>query len=251
MGCLLGQQEGRRVEISNSFEMLISDGQVDSNFMKTRQEQFDRVFENCEILGWYATGSVIDSNDVRVHEQMEVFNESPLFLLLNPNSKPDMQGEVAISIMESLVKIVNGKPVTTFSKLRYSIETTEMERIGVDHVSSVAASGTSPFATHSNTMHQSIKMLHSRISIVKQYLEDVKGGKIKADQSILRDINSVCQQLPAIDSEEFTHEFFTEYNDALLMAYLSSIIKTTSSLNEMLEKFNVSHDRQFRRRGIF
>jgi len=250
-GCLLGQQEGRRVEISNSFEMLLEDGQVDTEFMKTRQDQFFRVFENCEILGWYATGVSPSSSDLHIHEQMEIFNESPLFLLLNPDQKANVSGDLAFSVMESVIKIVNSKPTTQFSKLRFSIETTEMERIGVDHVANVTLPGASPYATHASTLHQAIKMLNSRISIVRFYLEDLKAGKVKSDQSILREIASVCQQLPAIDSEEFTTEFFTEYNDALLLAYLSSITKASNALNEMLEKFNVSHDRQLRRRGPF
>jgi COP9 signalosome complex subunit 6 len=39
-GVLLGQQEGRRVEISNSFEMLMGDdGIIDPEFLKERQDQ--------------------------------------------------------------------------------------------------------------------------------------------------------------------------------------------------------------------
>jgi COP9 signalosome complex subunit 6 len=39
-GVLLGQQEGRRVEISNSFEMLMGqDGTIDPDFLKERQDQ--------------------------------------------------------------------------------------------------------------------------------------------------------------------------------------------------------------------
>ncbi len=32
-------------------------------------------------------------------------------------------------------------------------------------------------------------------------------------------------QLPAIDSDEFRHEFLVEYNDTLLVTYLSAITK--------------------------
>lgn len=87
-GVLLGQQEGRRVEISNSFEMLLVDGQIDPEFMTTRQDQcmsnfflylfiliyvsVFRVFEkeSCEILGWYSTGSKVMDGDIHIHEQV-------------------------------------------------------------------------------------------------------------------------------------------------------------------------------------
>lgn len=86
-GVLLGQQEGRRVEISNSFEMLLVDGQIDPEFMKTRQDQcmpfylsnresnslVFRVFEkeSCEVLGWYSTGSKVMDGDLHIHEQVD------------------------------------------------------------------------------------------------------------------------------------------------------------------------------------
>jgi len=253
-GVLLGQQEGRRVEISNSFEMLMKDGQIDPEFMSTRQDQFFRVFEkeSCEILGWYSTGASVMDGDIHIHEQLETYNESPLYLLLNPEHKQSAkQGDVAITVMESVVKIVDAKPVTSFNNLNYSIATTEIERIAVDHVSHATSGVISQFASHAETLHQSIKMLHVRISVVKQYLEAVKAGKLPTDQNLLREINAVCQQLPAIDSGEFSEAFFTEYNDALLLTYMAAITKASSATNEMLEKFNSTQDRQFRKRGMF
>jgi len=255
-GVLLGQQEGRRIEISNSFEMLISEGKVDHEFMNERQDQFFRVYEkeSCEILGWYATGQKVGENDIQIHEQMEAFNEAPLFLLLDNEPKPRLlnnQGELSMSIFESSVRIVNNKPVTSFSQLKYSIATTEIERIAVDHVAHDTAGVKSQLAAHAGSLYQSIKMLHVRISILKEYLDDVKTGKLAVDQSVLRALNSICNQLPAIDSNEFNEAFFTEYNDTLLLTYLAAISKASSAQNEMLEKFNTTQDKQFRKRGMF
>jgi hypothetical protein len=52
-------------------------------------------------------------------------------------------------------------------------------------------------------------MLNSRIIILKNYLEAVKSGELKADPSVLRDIKAICQQLPAIDSTAFKVEFLS------------------------------------------
>jgi len=189
---------------------------------------------------------VIDG-DIHIHEQLENYNESPLYVLLNTDSKQtSKQGDISISVFESVSKIIDGKPVTTFSKLSYSIATTEIERIAVDHVANDTSGVISQFANHASTLHQSIKMLHIRISVLRQYLEAVKSGKLPADQNLLRDINAVIQQLPAISSGEFNEAFFTEYNDALLLTYMAAITKASSTTNEMLEKFNATQDRQFR-----
>jgi len=121
----------------------------------------------------------------------------------------------------------------------------------VDHVAHSTSGVISPFASHAETLHQSIKMLHIRITVLKLYLEAVKAGKFPdPDQNLLREINAVCQQLPAIESGEFNEAFFTEYNDALLLTYMAAITKASSATNELLEKFNATQDRQFRKRGF-
>jgi len=229
------------------------DGQIDKDFMSTRQDQFFRVFEkeSCEILGWYATGTNVVDGDIHIHEQLETYNESPLYLLLNNEHKQSKNGDIAVTVFESVVKIVDAKPVTSFSKLSYAIATTEIERIAVDHVAHSTSGVISQFASHAETLHQSIKMLHIRISVLKQFLEGVKAGKFtNPDQNLLREINAICHQLPAIDSGEFNEAFFTEYNDTLLLTYMAAITKASSATSELLEKFNATQDRQFRKRGF-
>jgi len=84
-GVLLGQQSGRKVDVSNSYEIILDDTKsIDHEFLKKRLAQFHRVFQNDEILGWYATGSKTEPTDIPFHQQMEAYNESPLFLLLDP-----------------------------------------------------------------------------------------------------------------------------------------------------------------------
>jgi len=80
-------------------------------------------------------------------------------------------------------------------------------------------------------------------------LEAVKQGKISSDQGVLRQVSSLCHLLPAIDTEAFREDFVKEYNDVLLVTYLASITKGTSTINELVDKFNVTYERHGRRRG--
>lgn len=92
-------------------------------------------------------------------------------------------------------------------------------------------------AAHCETLHQSIKMLHIRISILKNYLEAVKAGKLPGDQSLLRDINSVCQQLPAIESGEFNEAFFTvcsACSPSFLLEVMTTLLHTRFLIAEKL-----------------
>jgi len=217
-----------------------------------------------EVLGWYANGSSTEpkEGDLDIHQQMESlpdlpqtetfgdttqinFSESPLFLVLNTSPK-DKQRDLPMQLYENSLTIVEGKPKSSFKATAFTIQTSEIERIGVDHMANISRSGASLLQGHLSTMHSSIKMLNSRIIILKNYLEAVKKGELTPDPAVLREIRAVCQQLPAVDSNEFKVEFLSEYNDALLLTYLATMTKSSVATVEMLEKFNNTYDRHGR-----
>jgi COP9 signalosome complex subunit 6 len=102
-------------------------------------------------------------------------------------------------------------------------------------------------------MHNAIKMLKMRVNIINEFLVQTSKGGIPADHGIIRRISSLCHMLPAIDSASFRQEFINEYNDALLVAYLASIMKASNNINDLIDKFNVAFDRHSgrSRRGFF
>ncbi|EGG16754.1 hypothetical protein DFA_07732 [Cavenderia fasciculata] len=87
-----------------------------------------------------------------------------------------------------------------------------------------------------------------RVKNLRNYLQDVKEKKIPFEHSVLRQIASLCNTLPAINSEEFSNTFLQEYNDVLLVTYLASITKNSAVLNESIDRYLVSHERQGKRR---
>jgi len=273
-GCLVGRQQGRRVDVLYSFEILLDENQqVDSMFILQRGRQFYRTFEGMEVLGWYTTKQgtteASESQDMAIHQQMESltdlpqaetmgdttqinFSESPLFFVLN-TTPTDKQRDLPMKMYELSLAIVEGRPKSSFKSVGFTIQTSEIERIGVDHLANISRSGASLLQGHLSSVHSSIKMLHSRISILKNYLQSVKSGELQADPAVLREIMAICQQLPAIDSNEFKVEFLSEYNDALLLTYLAAMTKSSVATQEMLDKFNSTYDRHGGRhhRGMF
>jgi len=249
-GLLLGQQSGRKVEIYNTFEILVShDGVIDSEFLKKRFVQFQRVFSHDEILGWYSTGK-LENFDIGIHQQIEQYNESPLLLILDPDTKPGNQN-LPIVLWETTVKVVDDKPKIGFTRVPYTIETTEAERIAVDHVANVSTGGRSLLTSHLTTLQSAIKMLNSRVKIITRFVKESRDGTIPRDEGLLRSVNALCHLLPTIDTDKIKEDFLTEYNDALLVTYLATITKTTNAINEMIDKFNIAYDRHSRRRGFF
>jgi len=182
------------------------------------------------------------------------FNESPLFLLLDTVACVSAK-ELPIFIYETELHVVKDTPTLLFVKVPYKIETGDAERISVDHIARITPSGGgatgSLLTSHMMGIHNAIAMLHSRILILTKFLEAVKSGKIPKDQGLLRKIATLCNQLPAIDTPAFSRDFINEYNDALMITYLAAITKGESSINELIDKFNVTYERHSRRRSFF
>lgn len=98
-----------------------------------------------------------------------------------------------------------------FVKLAYTLATEEAERIGVDHVArmSSADSGESSLvAEHLTAQHSAIKMLHSRVKLVLEYMKAVQNGQLAANHEILREAYSLCHRLPVLDSTRFRQDFY-------------------------------------------
>lgn len=258
LGAIIGKQEGRNIEVLNSFELVfdIVEGDiiVDLQYYNTKEEQFKQVFKDLEFLGWYTTGGPADERDIKVHKQICQINESPIFLKLNPLSR---NTDLPISCYESVIDLVSGEATMLFVELQYTLATEEAERIGVDHVARVASAEymeNSIVAEHLVAQHNAIKMLHSRVKLVLDYVKAVQAGEVPRDHAILREACSLSQRLPVLNSEQFDVSFYDQCSDVALMAYLGAITKGCDTINQFVNKFNVLYDRQgmgLRKRGLF
>ncbi|KAG7269013.1 hypothetical protein CRUP_010727 [Coryphaenoides rupestris] len=211
IGALIGKQEGRNIEVMNSFELLSHTVDervhIDKEYYYTKEEQFKQVFKEMEFLGWYTTGGPPDQSDIHIHKQVCEIIESPLFLKLNPMTK-------------------HTDATMLFAELTYTLATEEAERIGVDHVARMTATGTGENST----------------------------GEVPFNHEILREANALCHRLPVLSTIMFKTDFYDQCNDVGLMAYLGTITKTCNSMNQFINKFNVLYDRQGigrRMRGLF
>jgi len=262
VGALLGMQTGRNVEVMNSFELVYSFVEkqliIDPVYLAKKQEQFKKVFPTYDFLGWYSTGDSVQTSDMDVHRSATIaeFNESPLYMILDAVAcGRKTTKELPITVYESELHMIEDKPTSLFVKVPYKIETGEAERIAVDHVARIMPSGTSAegslLSAHLLGVHNAVQMLAMRIKILLQFLEATKSGKVPRDHGLLRRIASLCNQLPAVDTQVFKQDFINEYNDALLIAYLASMTKGTSATNELIDKFNATYEKHSRRRPFF
>ncbi|KAL4225248.1 COP9 signalosome complex subunit 6 [Mactra antiquata] len=258
LGALIGKQTGRNIEVMNSFELLfdIVDGQIviDMDYYNTKEEQFKQVFSEMDFLGWYTTGDGPTDSDIHVHRQICSINESPILLKMNPMARHQ---DLPVSVFESVIDLVNGEATMLFVELQYTLATEEAERIGVDHVARMSTTDTgeaSSVAEQLIAQHSAIKMLHSRVKLILEYIKAVEAGEIPRNLDVLREAYSLCYRLPVLNTDKFKQDFYNQCNDVCLMAYLGTITKGCNTINQFVNKFNVIHDRHSmgrRMRGLF
>lgn len=258
IGALIGKQTGRNIEVMNSFELLFDlvDSQIviDMDYYNTKEEQFKQVFSEMDFLGWYTTGDNPTDSDIHVHRQICSINESPVLLKMNPMARHQ---DLPVCVYESVIDLINGEATMLFVELQYTLATEEAERIGVDHVARMSTTDTgeaSSVAEQLIAQHSAIKMLHSRVKLILEYIRAVEAGEIPKNLDILREAYSLCYRLPVLNTETFKEDFFNQCNDVCLMAYLGTITKGCNTINQFVNKFNVIHDRHSmgrRMRGLF
>mmetsp|Transcript_16050 Transcript_16050/g.34706 ORF Transcript_16050/g.34706 Transcript_16050/m.34706 type:complete len:305 (-) Transcript_16050:43-957(-) len=256
LGCLLGIQSGRTVDITNSFEIkhdrTAAGIEINAAFLVKKQEQYKQVFPKLDVVGWYTTGQDLEEADKAVNRKIMEINESPVVMLLNPRVDHTRK-DLPITLFESELRVVDGNPSQVFVKAHYTVETSDAERIGVDQVAKILpsgkASGSEQLTAHLIGMHSAIKMLNSRVRLIQQLLQKMQSGEVPFNHALVRKMSSLVHSLPAMDSPQFSKDYLTEFNDTMLTIYLSSMTKGVSMVNDIVEKYNVAYEKTGRRRG--
>lgn len=266
LGALIGAQEGRRVDVHNSFELLVEgEGEpasggtsLDLEFFQTRMAQYLEVFPRYEFLGWYSTGSAPQESDKALHKKIAEVgnNENPFCVLLDTarmnNLKVSESEDLPVTVYDSTTHIVEGASVIEWTQVPYVIDTLEAERIAVNHVAKSATTAvvghSSDFTQHASGLGNSVAMLSNRVRELLEYMREVKAGTKPKNREVLRQLLSICRALQASHPEALRQEFCGEFNDAALVVLLASLSKTCATTSDLLDKFQLAHDKRHRQR---
>ena len=180
VGAILGQQIGRHITLEHAFECDMiprDDGgfQINQSWFADRLQQYKDVHKDpaLDLTGWFATSpsSGLLPDHARYQQQMEVYNESVLFLAFEPTAilkGKTVGGKLPLVVYESVYETITEQKdkdamvidnqgqsglLARFRELPYNVETGEAEMIGVDFV---ARGGGNAFAadTQGNKQEQ-------------------------------------------------------------------------------------------------
>ncbi|KIP06949.1 hypothetical protein PHLGIDRAFT_35717 [Phlebiopsis gigantea 11061_1 CR5-6] len=238
IGALLGTQNGRDVEIVNSFELAMENDKVtvDQGFLVARKDQYKQVFPSLDFIGWYTVAPHPTPTHIALNEQFTPYSSTPILLMLQPSTAAvsDTQS-LPFKAYEPTIEIRDRKTRAVFVEASYTVETGEAERIAVDWTARGGSGGTS-LESHLQSQRAAVKMLHDRILLLVKYVADVVAGSAVKDHVTLRSLSALIASLPASENKNFRKEFDTEYEDVQLTAYLSALTKSTSILNDLVDR---------------
>ncbi|KAI0095258.1 COP9 signalosome subunit 6 [Irpex rosettiformis] len=245
IGALLGTQNGREVEIVNTFELAMEEGgqTVDQVFFNQRREQYKQVFPSLEFIGWYTVATYPTAQHISLHEQFTPYSSTPLLLILQPSTvfahasttSDGLQTSLPFKAFEPTIEIRDRKSRSVFIEASFKIETGEAERIAVDWTAR-GGSGDTSLESHLQTQRAAVKMLHDRIVLLVRYVTAVVAGEATKDNATLRALSALLASLPASEDLQFREEFDTEYEDVQLTTYLSTLTKSANILNDLVDR---------------
>ncbi|KAF9535487.1 COP9 signalosome subunit 6 [Crepidotus variabilis] len=243
LGALLGTQNGREVEIVNTFELAVVEEDpnlVDHEFLVSRRDQYKQVFPSLEFIGWYTVTAKPTAKHIAFHEQFTTHCSTPLLLILQPSlalvSSTDVNAQtLPFKAYEPSIEMKERTSRSVYMEVSYNVETGEAERIAVDWTARGGGSGTS-LESHLQTQRSAVKMLHERILVLVKYVTDVIAGQARPDAGVVRSVTALIASLPASENKYFREEFDTEYEDVQLTAFLSTLTKSTNILNDLVDK---------------
>ncbi|PSR80732.1 hypothetical protein PHLCEN_2v6648 [Hermanssonia centrifuga] len=209
---------------------------VDQGFLVARRDQYKQVFPSLEFIGWYTMAPYPTAQHIALHEQFAAYSSTPLLLILQPSTalatSSDNSQSLPFKAFEPTVEIRDRRSRSVFIEAPFTVETGEAERIAVDWTARGGSGGTS-LETHLQTQRAAVKMLHERILLLVKYVTEVIVGSAKKDHDTLRSLSALIASLPASENKGFREEFDTEYEDVQLTAYLSTLTKSASILNDV------------------
>ncbi|CAL1705361.1 unnamed protein product [Somion occarium] len=242
IGILLGQDNGKTINVANSFGIPFEEDEKDSktwfldhNYIEGMWEMFKKVNARERMIGWYHTGPKLRASDQEINDLLKRYIARPVMVIVDV--RPHTVGiptDAYFAVEE--IKDDGTETRKTFLHVPSAIEAEEAEEIGVEHLlRDIKDSTTTTLATRVSEQLASLRGLQSRISDIQKYLVDVAGGKMPVNHQIVYHLQDALNLLPDLNDPETTHSFVTSTNDELLVVYLSSLIRAVIALHALVD----------------
>ncbi|KAI0819045.1 maintenance of mitochondrial structure and function-domain-containing protein [Irpex lacteus] len=242
IGVLLGQDNGKTVNVANSFGIPFEEDErdpktwfLDHNYIEGMWEMFKKVNAREKMIGWYHTGPKLRASDQEINDLLKRYIARPVMVIVDV--RPQTVGiptDAYFAVEE--IKDDGTETRKTFLHVPSAIEAEEAEEIGVEHLlRDIKDSTTTTLSTRVSEQLASLRGLQSRLSDIQKYLVDVAAGKMPVNHQIAYYLQDALNLLPDLSNQETTQSFASTTNDELLVVYLSSLLRAVIALHALVD----------------
>jgi len=238
-GTLLGINNDGVVEIRNCFPMPHSEkDQVvwDGKDHRSMLELHLKANPQETVVGWYATGSAVNEDLIRIHDfYWREMQAPPVHLLVDTGLTNDKMGINAY--LSTPLSLVNSETALgfQFKPVQLEFSTHRPEKMGVDALLRSQQSE-NVFLQDLDSLELALKRLLSLLDIVTAYVDRVVRGEEQGDSRIGRLLSDTIASLPRIDSPSFQKMFNRSVKDLLMVIWLTSLTQTQLKLSDKFLK---------------
>ncbi|KAF5323934.1 hypothetical protein D9611_008354 [Ephemerocybe angulata] len=242
IGVLLGQDNGKTINVANSFGIPFEEDEKDSktwfldhNYIEGMYEMFKKVNARERMIGWYHTGPKLRASDQEINDLFKRFIARPVMVIVDV--RPDTVGiptDAYFAVEE--IKDDGTETRKTFLHVPSAIEAEEAEEIGVEHLlRDIKDSTTTTLATRVSEQLASLQGLQSRLRDIQLYLADIANGDMPVNHQVVYHLQDALNLLPELGGREMTESFAASTNDQMLVVYLSSLLRSVIALHALVD----------------
>ena len=252
VGVLLGEQRKGRLDVTSSFAVPFEedDGEngiwfLDHSYLENMYRMSKKISAKEKIVGWYSTGPKLRESDIDIHELFYAYAPEPVLVIMDVRAENANIPTSAFAAQIEVKEDGTEKQQKTFVHVPNSIEAFEAEEIGVEHLlRDVKDNTVSTLSTKVSEKLQSMRGLKARLEEIKSYMDKVVDGSLPMNHEIMGHLQNAFNLLPNLNLEEYVRGFNVSSNDAMLVIYLSSLIRSVIALHDLIKNKAENKERE-------
>ena len=252
VGVLLGEQRKGRLDVTSSFAVPFEedDGEngiwfLDHSYLENMYRMSKKISAKEKIVGWYSTGPKLRESDIDIHELFYAYAPEPVLVIVDVRAENANIPTSAVAAQIEVKEDGTEKQQKTFVHVPNSIEAFDAEEIGVEHLlRDVKDNTVSTLSTKVSEKLQSMRGLKARLEEIKSYMDKVVDGSLPMNHEIMGHLQNAFNLLPNLNLEEYVRGFNVSSNDAMLVIYLSSLIRSVIALHDLIKNKAENKERE-------
>jgi len=252
VGVLLGTVLRGKVDASNSFAVPFEEDSrnpavfyLDHNYLENMLAMFRKVNAKERVVGFYSTGPQIRPNDLRIHDLIKRFSPPgtitpPVFVIIDV--RPDRQSipTTAYRVIEEVegsggAEGGASEVKKSFAHVPSLIGALEAEEVGVEHLlRDINDPTVSTVANLIKAKMAGLGALTEKLVEMKDYLEAVTEGRLKVNQQIIANMQTILNLLPNLNRDDLVKAMLVKTNDMHVVIYLSALIRSVIALHDLV-----------------